>query len=629
VSELQTPRASRAEWQDFEWDNDDATKTDIVVRPLRLRDDEPGQDALRRYTVCREVPYGGLPDVHLALLEGAAGFRRTVAVQRLRHEPGPDSQPTPGLSPDALLGCHVRHPNVIPVLDLIQVQGEFLLVMEYVISEPLTRLRAQGNRPPIPISVAIVSGILHALDAAHTARDSFDSPLEIVHAGLAPETVLVGVDGITRLIHFGISKKSRAANGGRQDLKGRPGYFAPEQVFDRRVDARTDVFAAAVLLWESLTGRALLEGDSPVDCMMRYLSRGARPPSESNPQVSERLDAVLARALEAQPERRFQSAAEFCEALEAAVEPASRLEVSRYVEGLAWVSIRDQRALLNETRPEEEPARPAALRMPVEAERTIEDLDEPTLIPGSIPYLNSGNDLVSHWAARRADEPTAVENRVPKAPLIPKSEPGLAARAETPRASNLTDAASDREESVSAPRHSANPALVSPAFAARVSSRAPTVQADALQFRTPTNWAWVFGTLGAALVVALVVGFRDSPALRKVLGREGPRAQTSAPLAAPRPALTAPPEQRVVPVPAASTLAASSESAESSKRVLRLDDLPLVPETPKAEAEAKPRVRKPVKWRKRTTAPAPSAAPVATHAEPAPTPEAETIQLDP
>jgi hypothetical protein len=364
--------------------------------------------------------------------------------------------------------------------------------------------------------------------------------------------------------------------------------------------------------------------------MMRYLSRGARPPSESNPQVSERLDAVLARALEAQPERRFQTAAEFCEALEAAVEPASRLEVSRYVEGLAWVSIRDQRALLNETRPEEESARPAPLRMPVEAEKTIEDLDEPTLIPGSIPYLNSGNDLVSHWAARRADEPTAVENRVPKAPLIPKSDPGLAARAETPLASSLSDATSEREESVSAPRPSANPALVSPAFAARVSSRAPIAPADEPQFRTPTNWAWVLGTLGATLIVALLVGFRDSPALRKAFGREGAHAQTNAAPVAPRPAPTSAPEQRLVPVPAPPTLAASSASAESSKRVLRLDDLPLVPEAPKAEAEAKPRVRKPpVKWRKRATSPAPSAAPVATHTEPAPSPEAEVIKLDP
>jgi hypothetical protein len=403
-------------------------------------------------------------------------------------------------------------------------------------------------------------------------------------------------------------------------------------VFDRRVDARTDVFAAAVLLWESLTGRALLEGDSPVDCMMRYMSRGARPPSESNPQVSERLDAVLSRALEAQPERRFQTAAEFCEALEAAVEPATRLEVSRYVEGLAWVSIRDQRALLNETRPEEESPRPGRLRMPVEPERTIEDLDEPTLIPGSIPYLTAGSDLVSHWAARRADEPTSVESRVPKAPPIPKSDPVQAPTPAASLASSLSDAVSEREESSSAPHPGSNPALVNPAFAARISSRAPTVQADEPNFRSPTNWAWVFGTLAAALVVALVVGFRNSSTLRSVFGQEKARAQSGAPVVAPRPPLASVPERPVAP-PVQS--AVSPTSAEPSKRVLRLEELPIDRETShetsktKAEAEPKARVRKPVKWRKRAPAAIPSAAPTASHSEPAPAPAAETITLDP
>jgi serine/threonine-protein kinase len=623
VSELQNPRASKAEWQDFEWDNEDATKTNIVVKPLKLLDASlSAHDALRRYTVCREVPYGGLPDVHLALLEGAAGFRRTVAVQRLRHEPG-SAEPTPGLSPDALLGCHVRHPNVIPVLDLIQVEGEFLLVMEYVISETLAQLRAQGNRPPIPISVAIASGILHALDAAHSARDAFDSPLEIVHAGVAPDTVLVGVDGITRLIHFGLSKKSRATAPGRSLLKGKPGYFAPEQVFDRRVDARTDVFAAGVLLWESLAGRPLLEGDGPVDCMMRFLSRGTRPPSEVNPQVSDRLDAVLARALEPAPERRYQTAAEFAEALEAAVEPATRAEVSRYVEGLAWVSIREQRALLNDTRPEDDAPRAARASDPKPDLGMPEDLDDPTLIPGSVPYLNAGSDLVSHWAARRPDEPTAVENRRVPTPPAPASTPTavampmpIPALSPLPRAPDEPPRArvpSDPREFPSAPRITPVPALQ-----AHVSSRAPQSFNQPAP-KAPKAWFWpgVVLTIGLACALTLQLHPRARREIRQLFSvtetRPAPAASVVAPPSVALP-VSAP---SVAPVPPLAAI--PSEAPKSSERVLRLDELPLQREAeqtePEAKPEAKPRTKKPVKKLRRRPA-ASTAASTAPSAEP-------------
>jgi serine/threonine-protein kinase len=627
VSELNAPReslpgghAGKAEWQDFEWDTEDATKTDIVAKPLRLLDETlRGQDALRRYTVCREVPYGGLPDVHLALLEGAAGFRRTVAVQRLRREPGAEAHVPPGLSPDALLGCHVRHPNVIPVLDLIEVQGEFLLVMEYVISETFTQLRSRGNRPPIPISVAIASGILHALDAAHTAKDAFGSPLEIVHAGLAPDTVLIGVDGIARLIHFGLAKKSQPPAPGRAHLKGRPGYFAPEQVFDRRVDARTDVFAAGILLWESLAGRPLLEGDGPVDSMMRFLGRGTRPPSEVNPQVSGELDAVLARALEPAPERRFQSAAEFAEALEAAVEPATRAEVSRYVEGLAWVSIREQRALLNDTRTDDDGVqRSRAPRTPSAPEilalaQIPEDLDDPTLIPGSLPYLAQSSDAVSHWASRRPDEATAVEMRV------------LATEAPPP---SLADAASEYDDQVeSAPPPPFKQATPFPAAiaSAPVASRAPVSLSEAsapprrkLKFWLSCALVATFGTAAAWGVLANRA--RVGEVLSQSSQRPAPTPKATALAAAARSVSAEAPR---LPTPAP-----SARDADSA-RVLRVDELPLLSASAQPEPAIKapaPR-RRPIRYR-RKPAPVASAAPVET--PPAPTREEEPpLRLDP
>jgi serine/threonine-protein kinase len=385
---------------------EEPNRTEVVSRPGPQR-----VEGGRRYSLRGEFEYGGLPDVHLAFLEGAGGFRRAVVVQRL----SPASSTRGGeplLSPDALLGCHTRHPNVIPVLDLIEDRGEHLLVLEYVISTTLARLLRDGNRPPLAITAAIVSGILHALDAAHNARDEFDNALEIVHAGVSPDKVLVGVDGTARLMHFGQDRRGPVrGHGQRQNLQ----YVSPEQVFDRRADRRSDVFAAGILLWECLSGRPLLDGASAVDAMLRFISRPAFPASAVNPCVPKQLDGVLARALEPTPERRFQSARAFADELESLIEPASREEVARYVEGVAWSAIHEQQLLLRGTDEEEPTPRVATSQLCERSEpratsaRDSSSADDgPTLARGSLqqPALN---DLKVAWQTGAPDELTKVD----------------------------------------------------------------------------------------------------------------------------------------------------------------------------------------------------------------------------
>lgn len=389
---------------------DDHHQTEIVARPLILRGNDDFAEP--RYTLRGEFEYGGLTDVHLAFLEGAGGFRRAVVVQRLASPDG-----VPALPPDALLGCHTRHPNVIPALDVIQSRGEHLLVLEYVISATLSRLLSQGNRPPLPISSAIVSGVLHALHAAHSAVDELDTPLEIVHGSVTPHNVLVGVDGTPRLIHFGQDRRGRVAHATRVKLA----YISPEQVFDQRADARSDVFAAGLLLWECLSGRPLLEGGSAVDSMLRFISQPVPPASAINPGVPKALDAVLARALEPTPERRFQSALAFAAELEDLIEPASREDVARYVEGVAWSPIHEQRLLLRG--PEDEPPLPLPVsqlwerssreaasgpRTSAAPRASVSSDEDPTLARGFI-YSSGLNELKTDWKTREPDEHTKVE----------------------------------------------------------------------------------------------------------------------------------------------------------------------------------------------------------------------------
>jgi serine/threonine-protein kinase len=299
-----------------------------------------------RYRVYGEIAFGGMAAVHLGLIEGAAGFRRPVAIKRLLTELPKSHEFTIGLQHEALLGAHIRHPNVVPILDLVDHEGELYLVMEYVLGETLARLLKQDGTLPIPIAVAIMGGVLRGLHAAHTTTSIEGEPLWVVHRDVSPQNILVGVDGLPRILDFGVAKSVPVETTRSTMVKGKIGYIAPEQILGETVDARTDIFAAGVVLWEALTGQRLFERQDPTEVILRLLTHGFPHISEYNPNIPQELDELVARALKRAPEERFQTAEEFAEALEALVQPASPSQVAAHLERSAWASLQKQRLLL-------------------------------------------------------------------------------------------------------------------------------------------------------------------------------------------------------------------------------------------------------------------------------------------
>src|SRR5262249_30050893 len=153
--------------------------------------------------------------------------------------------------------------------------SELFLVMEYVHGESLARLlRPDPTSPdtpvPVPIAVGILADVLHGLHSAHEARDEMGAPLDIVHRDVSPQNLLVGADGITRVLDFGIAKATSRMSTTREGrVKGKIAYMSPEQLTRGLVDRRTDVFAASIVLWEALTGKRLFAGDDTTDTMGR------------------------------------------------------------------------------------------------------------------------------------------------------------------------------------------------------------------------------------------------------------------------------------------------------------------------------------------------------------------------
>ncbi len=304
-----------------------------------------------RYWLRQSIGSGGMASVHLARMRGPLGFSRTVAVKRLHRQMVEDPAFASMLVEEARLASRIRHPNVVPTLDVIAEGGELLLVMEYVSGEPLSALlqAASRRKEPVPVAVgvAIASAMLQGLHAAHEAVDEEGQPLQLVHRDVSPQNVLVDTDGQTRIADFGIAKaRGRLSVTLPGELRGKLGYVSPEQIDARPIDRRSDVYAAGVVIWELLTSRRLHHGDSEGEVLMKILMGTPVPPSTHNPQVGRAIDDVVLRALERAPEARFSSAAEMAEALEAAMAVASQREVAMWVRALAGERIAERAALV-------------------------------------------------------------------------------------------------------------------------------------------------------------------------------------------------------------------------------------------------------------------------------------------
>lgn len=288
-----------------------------------------------RYAIYDQIAVGGMAVVHLGRLLGPAGFSRTVAIKRLHPQFASNPEFVAMFLDEARLAVRVQHPNVVAPLDVLVVEGELLVVMDYVSGETLSALM-RGLRPEVGAPPAIVGSILvdalYGLHAAHEAKAENGAPLDIVHRDISPQNIIVGVDGVARVLDFGVAKaavRSQVTKDG--EIKGKISYMAPEQLKAHAIDRRTDVFAAGIVLWEALTGRRLFRGDDLGQTVERVLYGEIPSPSAFGQGVTKALDAVVLRALQRDPAWRFATARDFAVALEGATTIASASEVADWV----------------------------------------------------------------------------------------------------------------------------------------------------------------------------------------------------------------------------------------------------------------------------------------------------------
>ena len=305
-----------------------------------------------RYVLHGQIASGGMATVHLGRLK-RPGFSRVVAIKRLLPELAQDPQFAERFVDEARMAASIRHPNVVATHDVESTDDELFLVMDYVQGDSLAtllkRARASGENVPVDVAAAIVVAALHGIHAAHEALGADGKPLDIIHRDVSPQNILVGVDGVARVLDFGIAKAvGQLHTTAVGVLKGKIPYMAPEQLSSGPIDHRVDVYAAGVVLWEALTGRRLFDADDQAALIGDILEGNVGAPSAFNADVPRELDVVVLRALSAQPELRFESAETLADAIEASTPLASPRAVGRWVEGLAHESLVERARLVTE-----------------------------------------------------------------------------------------------------------------------------------------------------------------------------------------------------------------------------------------------------------------------------------------
>ena len=283
----------------------------------------PGVERYGRYCLIERIGRGGMAEVFRAVAEGVEGFRRVFVIKRLRPEKSASVELTRMFVDEARLSALLHHPNIVQVYDFGQINGTYFLAMEYLRGKDLAAvmkaLRAVKSAVLPSIAAHVAHQVATGLHYAHTLSRMDGKKLSVVHRDVTPSNIMLQRNGAVKVLDFGIAQATNFARqvetgGGR--VKGKLAYLSPEQVRLEELDARSDVFALGIVLWEMLTGQRLFAAENEVLTMRAVLGLPIAPPSSKRPMVPPALDTIVARALERDRAKRYASAGDLAEDLE-------------------------------------------------------------------------------------------------------------------------------------------------------------------------------------------------------------------------------------------------------------------------------------------------------------------------
>ncbi|HEY1549105.1 MAG TPA: serine/threonine-protein kinase [Kofleriaceae bacterium] len=307
-----------------------------------------------KYTLVAKLATGGMAEIFLARLLSDGGFEKLVCIKRILPHLAKDPQFVAMFLDEARVVARISHPNVCQVFELGEIAGQYYIAMEYLAGVPLSIFRRRDYYPS-PAEIQLVAGFgvqaCEGLHHAHQLKASSGELLGVVHRDISPQNLFVTIDGIVKVLDFGIAKvQDQSAKTSTGALKGTYCYMAPEQLRGEKIDRRADVWALGCVLWESLAQRHLFKRETEFLTFQAITAEPIPHICELRPDVPPLAGDAIARAVSRDRDDRFPTARAFGEALAQACAPLggprTAAQIADVVESSFHSVLIEQRELL-------------------------------------------------------------------------------------------------------------------------------------------------------------------------------------------------------------------------------------------------------------------------------------------
>ena len=274
-----------------------------------------------KFFLLQRVAVGGMAEIYRARVPGAGGFEKELVVKRILPARAQDHGFIKMLVNEAKLTVQLTHSNIAQIYECGSIEGNFFISMELVngvsLKEMMAAFAKAGTQLTPEQAMFLVLQLLQGLDYAHRKTDGEGNPLRIVHCDVSPDNALISYEGEVKLLDFGIARAATNLSNYKEGMPmGKLGYVAPEQAsLEKRWDHRVDLFAAGILLYELLTRQKPFPTATDVESLVQARKAKVVPPTAIDPRLPKDLDAIVAKALAYDPDRRYPDARSFADAI--------------------------------------------------------------------------------------------------------------------------------------------------------------------------------------------------------------------------------------------------------------------------------------------------------------------------
>lgn len=353
-------------------------------------------DLAGKYRLIAELGQGGMATVYLAVSLGTSGFRKLAVVKLIRPQYASDPDLIQMFLDEARLCARLNHPNIVQTYDVGVDDGQYLMAMEYLdgvsLHTAVARLGKTGVSFPFGLRAQALMEVLEGLRYAHELKDYDGKSLAIVHRDVTPHNIFITYDGQVKLLDFGIAKAATSSvQTATGVIKGKLTYMAPEQAMCDTIDARADLYAVGVMLWEAVTGRRRWPAGLSDAAVFTRVASGELPesPQAASVGLPPDIDRIVLKALAPKREDRYQTAAEM------------RADLEPVVRAMGESSLRDLGTLLQTAFAEDR----KRIRQVIEDQFKAMDSGRPTPPSANLPTVHPprGTDSALHESLADSD----------------------------------------------------------------------------------------------------------------------------------------------------------------------------------------------------------------------------------